>query len=445
MQIQTKNPWFLFAPFLVFYLILIYLLRGNGLIGDEPRYIQYAHNLLQGFYSPKNEVDLWNGPGYPLFLAPFIKIGFSTLGLKLLNGFLQYASIVYLYKTLLLWISHKKVMVLSLFWACYYIAFREMTYIYTESLANVLVCVLIYTMSKNIGLGNSSNHNNKNISNNNNISNHNKGIRGLFIPGIVLGILILTKVIFGYVVVALFFGIVVLNFFSKQNAYVQTMYITIIALCINLPYLMYTYQLTHKPLYWSNAGGMSLYWASTPVEGEYGDWNDAQFKAYCDYDTTMPCNAALFAKGHQQDYNQIYQFNGVARDSAFKQKAIANIKAHPIKYVKNTIANTGRLFFSIPTSYTVMRPQNLWRILPNAIVFCIFIFSLLLSAINIKKHPPFIVALLCLLFLYLGASIVVSAFQRQLYVVLPIILLWFGWLTQQLIQFRFRFKNGVTQ
>ena len=430
MQINVKNPWFLFTPFLVLYLIIIYVLRGHGLIGDEPRYLQYANNLLHGFYSPKNELDLWNGPGYPLFIAPFLKIGFNTLGLKLLNGFLQYASIVYLYKTLLIWVSNKKALVLSLFWACYYIAFREMTYIYTESLANLLVCVLIYYMSKNIGTENTL--------------NQHKNIRALLLPaiapGIVLGILVLTKVIFGYVVLALFIAMLLMFLLTKKNAYLKTWYITIIALCINIPYLLYTYQLTHKVFYWSNAGGMSLYWASTPIEGEYGDWNDAQFKAYCDYDTTMPCNAALFAKGHQQDYDQIYQYSGVARDSAFKQKAIQNIKAHPIKYVKNTITNTGRLFFGIPTSYTFMRPQNLWRILPNAIVFSIFIFSLVMSVIHIKKHPPILIAILCLLLFYLGASVVVSAFQRQLYVVLPIILCWFGWLTQKLLVFKTRFE-----
>jgi hypothetical protein len=42
---------------------------------DEWRYIYYAENLLQGYFSPRERVFLWNGPGYPLLLVPFVKLG----------------------------------------------------------------------------------------------------------------------------------------------------------------------------------------------------------------------------------------------------------------------------------------------------------------------------------------------------------------------------------
>ena len=98
-----NKPWLLFAPFLAAFLCMIYRLNYNlpiVLMGDEPRYLEYAQNLLNGYFSAKGKVDLWSGPGYPLFLAPFIKIGFDVNGLRLLNAFLQYISIVYLFKTL---------------------------------------------------------------------------------------------------------------------------------------------------------------------------------------------------------------------------------------------------------------------------------------------------------------------------------------------------------
>ena len=90
---------------------MIYTLNGEVPVvymGDEPRYLQYAHNLLNGYFSPRGQVDLWSGPGYPLWIAGFIKMGFNEIGLRLLNAFLQYGSIVLLFKTLQYWVSNQK-------------------------------------------------------------------------------------------------------------------------------------------------------------------------------------------------------------------------------------------------------------------------------------------------------------------------------------------------
>jgi hypothetical protein len=191
---------------------------------------------------------------------------------------------------------------------------------------------------------------------------------------------------------------------------------------------MYTKSITGRNFYWGNSGGMSLYWMSTPVTSEYGDWNDAKFRAYCDYDTTVPCNAPLFAKNHQADYDAIYRLDGVARDDAFKQKAIENIKAHPLKYFQNILANTSRLFFAIPNSYQTLRIQNIFRIIPNVFVFCGLMYCIFFSIRVRKQLTPALYLMLLILFAYLGATLLVSAQQRQLYVVLPLIMIWFSWL-----------------
>jgi hypothetical protein len=168
---------------------------------------------------------------------------------------------------------------------------------------------------------------------------------------------------------------------------------------------------------------MSLYWASTPVEGEFGDWNDDHFTAYCGYDTTQPCNAALFAVHHQADYDSIYQFQGVARDDAFKSKALQNIRQHPVKYLKNCVANVGRLFFGLPFSYSYPRLANLARIPPGALVFFLFIFSIISSFFYRGAHRAIFFSLLAFLILFLGATLVVAAYQRMLTVMVPLILL----------------------
>lgn len=420
-NLHHKNPWWLFAPFLGVYLIMIYVLNSATpiiLMGDEPRYLQYAQNLLNGYFSPKGTVDLWSGPGYPLLLAPFLKIGFNTIGLRLINAFLQYASIVYLYKTLLLWVRPKKAFFFTIAWALYYIAFKEMLFVYTEPLTCLLITAIAFQLSKGIN-----------------------STKSILLTGFLLGYLALVKIMFGYVIAFCFIILLCVYLLKKQNIHLRFAFVFLIAIITTIPYLSYTHQLSGRYFYWGNSGGMSLYWMSTPISTEYGDWNDAQFRAYCDYDSTMPCNATYFAKGHQADYDQIYKLDGVARDDAFKQKAIQNIKSHPTKYAKNILANMGRLFFGLPNSYNIIRMQHFWRIIPNAFVFCITVLSFLLSFYNFKKLPTFFHIILLLLITYIGATLLVSAQQRQLYVVLPLILILFAWLSEQLIQFRFRLIN----
>lgn len=384
-------------------------------MGDEPRYLEYADHILNGYFSPKGKVDLWSGPGYPLLIAAFFKVGFNVIGLRLLNAVLQYLSIIILFKTLQFWTSHKKAFWFSVAWACYYIAFKEMLYVYTEPLTSLLVVLIAFCISKS------------KVSN----STSTFPYFHLVLAGILLGYLALVKIIFGYVILFCLLVFLFIYLFKRKKEYAQLAMVFAIAIIATAPYLKYTYQITGRYFYWGNSGGMSLYWMSTPFENEYGDWNDAKFRAYCDYDTTMPCNAHLFAKNHQADYDTIYQLDGVARDDAFKRKAIENIKTYPIKYLKNMLANGSRLFFSIPNSYQPIKKQNIFRIIPNIFVLILFMYCLFISIRKSKYVSASLFFMLIILISYLGATLLVSAQQRQLYVVLPLIIILFAALTNR--------------
>src|SRR5690348_11128528 len=74
-QVQKiySKPFLAFLPFLLLYAALILFLNNDALFGDEGRYLQFAHNLLHGFYSPPPpDINLWNGPGFPVYLMPFV-------------------------------------------------------------------------------------------------------------------------------------------------------------------------------------------------------------------------------------------------------------------------------------------------------------------------------------------------------------------------------------
>jgi len=98
----TRNPYLLFSPFLLFYIIFVLITQVDKLTGDEYRYVYYADNLLKGFYSPPPPyVDIPNGPGYPIILIPFRLLGLPLVSMKLLNAVFLYLAVVFLYKSLI--------------------------------------------------------------------------------------------------------------------------------------------------------------------------------------------------------------------------------------------------------------------------------------------------------------------------------------------------------
>lgn len=403
MKKLSATPWFFFFPLLFLYVALAAFGHRNEMEGDEGRYFMFAQNLAQGFYSPREGLNLWNGPGYPLVLVPFVWLKTPLVLPVMMNGVFQYASVVFFYKALRLLVDKPFSLFFSLVWAFYYVAFKELAWLYTEPLSSCLMAGFLYFFLRSISDA--------------------PGKWDTMIAGLCMGYLALTKIIFGYVVVSMLIVSLIILGMRRNNFLKKNLLIWLIAFLVNLPYLLYTFQLTGKPLYWANSGGMSFYWASTPVEGEFGDWNDDHFTAYCGYDSTQPCNASLFAAHHQADYERIYQLEGVARDDAFRKKALENIRIYPVKYVKNCIANAGRLFFGIPFSYHYFRLAHLMRIPAGALIFFLLIFSLCSSFLLRGTHQKHMWILWVVLVIFLGGTLAVSAYQRMLTVVVPLVLL----------------------
>ncbi|MBK7212890.1 MAG: hypothetical protein IPH88_06260 [Bacteroidales bacterium] len=103
LQRIIKNPYLLFSPFLIAFVIFVIINHPHGNEGDSERYLMYAKNLLHGFYSPPApNIELINGPGYPILLMPFVALGLPYLCITLLNAVMYYLSIVVLYKSLMM-------------------------------------------------------------------------------------------------------------------------------------------------------------------------------------------------------------------------------------------------------------------------------------------------------------------------------------------------------
>ncbi len=407
MSIKNKSPKLLFIPFLILYIFYVLLTHNDNMEGDESRYVMFANNLISGFYSPPEELNLWNGPGYPLYLLPFVYFKLPLIFITLTNAVLQYISVVYLYKAIKIYANINYALILSIFWGFYSFSNQQLGQILTEPLTCFLITLLIYFNGCFFKL-------------NNKVSG--------FMLGILLGYLVLVKIVFGYCVLAILIlslFLCALNKILKKDIFLyrKTNFITIVALFLVFPYLIYTYSITNRFPYFGNSGGMSLYWMSTPFKHEYGDWNNEDFNACLLNPDIIECDI-LFRKNHQFEIEYIKTLNGLAKDDEYKKLAILNIKNNPVKFFKNCIANISRMIFGFPFSYNLEKISTFYRVIPNSFILVFSFFSFLLWSYRIKYSDFGMNFLLLFFLIYLSFSTIVSAYPRQFYIIVPFFLVW---------------------
>ncbi len=320
--IHNKNDHIKFLPLLFIYSIIILLFSSNKIFSDEWRYLTLAQNLLQGFYSPPPpNIDLWTGPGYPLLIAVFLNFGAGLTIIKLLNAVFFFYAVFFLYKSqILLNISENKALLFSYFLALAFPhIFVYLQRVYTEISGIFLVSVFMYSCLNTV-------KNNRKID--------------IILSGFLLGYLVLTKIIFAYVVLIILLSMVLIRLIYKYQISTtnRLLFIIISSFIFTTPYMMYTYSLTGKIYYPGNSGGSSLYWMSSPHKNEYGDWKRAGFilnnnkfeydqikeDDYYLYMILMARDSAL-QKNHASFFNEISTLNPIERDEALKKRAIENI------------------------------------------------------------------------------------------------------------------------
>ena len=425
---SVRNPYLIFSPFLIFFIGYVIYFMTDGVSGDQPRYLMYADNLIHGFYSPP-ELDLRNGPGYPIVLIPLVVLNLPFVAITILNAILHYLSIVFLFKALQQIVSHRKAFFISLFWACYYIGYQYMSAISYEPISIFLVALLVLCLTRAFMLDDPK-----------------KMKRYVYLSGFVLGYLALTKVIFGYVLFIMLLGCGLLWIMNKAvTNYRKGALIMLIACLVTVPYLVYTYHQTGRVFYWGT-GQENLYWMTTPYEGEYGDWKGDLTQNPVDLGNYNTVDAGDSLKAHhQRDYDTIYQYKGLERDDAFKKIAINNIKTHPFKYVRNIAYNIGRIFFHYPFSYATQRTKILLVYPLNGIVLTLILVCLVPTVRNWRKIIYPVRFMLIVGILYLAENTLLSSEVRVLALVVPIILWWGGYILERSVKINLKFFDNANK
>jgi len=422
-----QNPWLLFFLFFVLYIILVLIFPTTRHQGDEERYLMFANNLVNGFYSPPApDINLTNGPGWPIILMPFIALGLPLITITIANAFFYYLSIIFLYKALKETVSYQLTLLFSMLWACYYVAFQNMPFTHTETITYLLVSVLVFSMVKAFkpGAGKESN-------------------KYILLAGFMIGYIVLTKVAFGFVLIFMLAGTLILWLTNRRSVnYKKGLFIMLIGLATVSPYMIYIYQLTGRVLYWSTTAGSTLYWSSTPYKEEYGDWKLELKQGPVEMGNyNIPGSGDTLVAHHQEDYNEIYKYKGVEQDDVWKRKAIENIKKHPGKYLQNCVYNIGRLVFHYPFSQAVQRPKVLLVFPANGIILTMMLFCIIPTFKNWRKVSYPIRFMLFFTILYLGASTLVTAYVRMFTIIVPILLFWFAYIFSKTVKVNLGFSK----
>lgn len=382
------NVYLQLVPFLLLYLAICVLFAPHSFVDDEERYVRFARNILHGFYSPPYpNIDLWNGPGYPLVIAPFLLLKLPLMAIRILNALMMYASLVLVYKSIRLFASIKAALFCSISLGLYFPVYEKIPLILTECLTWFLISVIGYLFlrfSKEKELS-------KNI---------------LWLYAVVIAFLVITKVVFGYVIIVmLLISLILFLLPGFRSSAKKFTYIFALSFLLCVPYLGYTYSVTHKVFYWTNSGGWSLFNMSAPYPNDWGDWKD---------------NPQMLQNPNYKVFvDSLLKLHPMDRDSVYKAKAIENIKHYPKKYLANCVANLGRMFFSYPFTNMQQDVKTYFTIIPNMFVVVFMVITLGLSIIYYKKLPQELIILLLFILIYLAGSTLVSAFRRMFYITIP--------------------------
>lgn len=410
-----NNIFLVLLPFLVLYGILIFFGMKEGLRKDEWRYVYYAQQLLQGEYSPDHTVFLWNGPGYPILLSPFMALGFSLGLLKVFNAFFLYFSLICFYKSLVVFFSKHFSLIITVVLGVYWPAYEMLPYLMTEPFVIFLMTLLLWFSIKLFNQGNPSK-------------------MSILLLALLFAMIALTKVIFGYVLLAMMFIISVWLLVNKKPMMITAGKVILLSLVFCLPYLIYTYTISGKIFYWSNAGGMQLYWMSTPHKGEFGDWVNftSPVSKYEEVNNIFRSRHGriihevfnypnLFEKMSQDD---LIDKSNIYQDEGFKKYAFANIKNHPGKFLGNWLANISRMLFGVPYSYKTQNYRFLKYIIPHIPLLSVILFGFIRLISQGYKLPFPLIFLMIFVAIYLGGSSLLSAYPRQFYITIPILTFW---------------------
>jgi hypothetical protein len=230
---------------------------------------------------------------------------------------------------------------------------------------------------------------------------------------VVLAYLAITKIFFGWVLLASALGSVLIVIATRATIYRRWLVASVLALALCGPYLAYTYSVTGRLFYWGTSGGLSLYWMATPFPGELGDW--FSLSDMRDDTRLAPQHRVLFAS--------IEHLDELHQDDVLRAAAVSNIAQHPGKFLMNWFDNIGRLLLNYPYSFTPFNFKSLGIAFLNVPLLGLGLWSLAPAARSRRALPPALVVVALVATVAFVGSSLLSAYVRQFVPLVPLLAL----------------------
>lgn len=380
---------------LVIYSALALLRHSEVLIWDEGRYLGYAENMTRGFYVPDDNPDFVNGPGYPLVLLPFVKLGGpGLLAARLLNAVLM-AGAAWFTWLLLRHYAGAAWAAAGAWLTGFHPTLLWMGFaIMTEPLAMFCMAGFAWSFCEALRSGG----------------------RGMILTAaFLLGWLILTRVFFGHVIMATaLFCLAALLFLKSWRPQLQRALVILGgAFLLCTPYLVHTWQKTGRVLCWSTNSGELLYWMMSHEEGENGHW----------FDTADAVGHPALAPKHKEFYERVMRMPILQRDAFLTEAAMASLRADPARVAYNWACNLCRMAFGFPRSHLPEELRTVVLVAVNGPLIALAALAGLLGLWRWRTLPAEVWLLAAFAAFYLGGGSLAPALPRYFILMLPVLLL----------------------
>lgn len=377
------------TPLLLLYVAWTVVNPDLGGAGDEGAFLAYAERLTHGDYASEETADsyLWRGPGLPLMLVPFVALDAPVELARVVPALLLGGAALLFHRLLRLRLSERASLLGALALGLYVPFLRSLGYVQTEPVGIFLVVLAMYLWARRSDAG---------------------GDRYLLGAGLALGALTLTRLEYGYVLTAclLIAGAVWLKGRGRTARDAAAVCVVALALCV--PWLAYTYALTDKPFYWSNAGSLSLYWMSGPTVDDLGDPHDVN-------EVFRRDELAV----HRPLFRRLRTMHPVAADEALGRVARENISQHPARFARNVVNNASRLLFDFPFSFQQESAKPLFYVVPNSLLL-VGLGAGLVGLSRERRWWPLVVPPAVFGLLGFAVHLPVAGYPRSWYPVVPI-------------------------
>jgi 4-amino-4-deoxy-L-arabinose transferase-like glycosyltransferase len=370
---------------------------------DEASYVVLAERLVDGFYVTGDDAallderpgspDLWYGPGLPALLAPLVALDAPLSALRLTSALVLFAAVLLMY-VLVRERWGPRVGLVAAYALGLYVPFLGLlSSLHSEVLAVFFMVVGMLGLARFLDRG---------------------GVQWLAVGGVGLAGLALTRVAYGWV---LTLALVVLGVWwlaRRSGPAGRAAAVVGLALALCVPWLTYTYAKTDRVLVWGNSGSLSLYWMTSPHEGDLGDWHQAHL-VFTDPELAP----------HREFFEGLRGLTLAEQNAEIEREALRNIADHPLSYAENVVANVSRMLFNSPYSRTPQQTNDVFYAVSNAILLGAAVLCALVLVPRRRTLPPETGVFATLAVTAFGLHALVAAYPRMLAPIVPLLV----WLT----------------